>query len=162
MARLNEIVITSNPLGLFSEGPIAAGITPKPGTIMQIQSATALVGGRWTYELYNADADGGRPKGPYYVLLEDNMQGKTVTDAYAAGEWARYYTPLPGDELNLLVANLSGTADDHTKGEMLIVDDTTGLMIATTGSPENEVAQLLETITDPTADTLAWCIWTGT
>jgi hypothetical protein len=161
VARGNEIIVTTNPLGVFTEGVIGAGLTPKPGTIMQIQPATALVGGRFTYEIYNADADGGRPKGPIYLLLEDNLQGRTVSDAYAAGDWARFYTPLPGDELNLLIANIAGTADDHTKGEMLIIDDTTGLMIATTGSPETEVAQLLETITDPTADTLAWCLWTG-
>lgn len=161
MARGNEIIVSANPRGVFSEGYIAAGETPKPGTILQVQIATALKAGRFTYEIYNADADGGRPKGPFYVLLPDHLQGKTVTDAYAAGDRCFLYTPLPGEELNLIIANIAGTADDHTKGEMLIVDDTTGKMIATTGTPETEVAQLLETITDPTADTLAWCLWTG-
>lgn len=161
MARGSRIIVSANPRGVFMEGYIASGETPKPGQILQIQSATALKGGRHTFELYNADADGGRPKGPFYVLLEDSYQGRTVDDAYAAGERCFLYTPLPGEELNLLIANIAGTGDDHTKGEMLIVDDTTGKMIATTGSPETEVAQLLETITDPTADTLAWCIWTG-
>ena len=42
-----------------------------------------------------------------------------------------------------------------------MVDDGTGLIIATTGSPETEVCLLLEAITDPTADTLAWTIWSG-
>ncbi len=161
MARGNEIVVTADPKGQFVEGIIGAGLTPKPGTIMQLQPATALVGGRHTWELYNADAVGGRPKGPWIVLMNDYLQGKTPSDAYTAGARAFGYIPLPGDELNLLVANIAGTADDHTKGEMLIVDDTTGLLIATTGSPETEVAMLLETITDPTADTLAWCQWTG-
>lgn len=161
MARGNEIIVSANPRGVFSEGYIAAGETPKPGQILQVQIATALKAGRFTYEIYNADADGGRPKGSFYVLLPDHLQGKTVTDAYAAGDRCFLYTPLPGEELNLIIANIAGTADDHTKGEMLIVDDTTGKMIATTGTPETEVAQLLETITDPTADTLAWCLWTG-
>lgn len=161
MARGSRIVVSPNPRGQYVEGIIGVGITPKPGTILQLDISEALVGGRHTWELYNADADGGRPKGPFIVLCEDELQGKTVSDAYAAGERAKGYIPLPGDELNLLVANLAGTADDHTKGEMLIVDDTTGLMIATTGSPETEVAMLLENITDPTADTLSWCQWTG-
>jgi hypothetical protein len=160
MARGNRIVVTAEPKGQFVQGYIATGITPKPGTILQWQAATALKGGRKTFELYNADADGGRPKGPFIVLLEDYLQGKAATEAYAAGDFAFGYVPIQGDELNLLIANIAGTADDHTKGEMLIVDDTTGLLIATTGSPETEVAQLEETITDPTADTLAHCTWT--
>lgn len=161
MSRGNSIIVSAHPKGRFVEGIIGAGITPKPGTILQLDISEDLQGGRHVLELYNADADGGRPKGPFIVLLEDSLQGKTVSDAYAAGERCRGYIPLPGDELNLLIADINGTADDHTKGEMLIVDDTTGKLIATTGDPETEVAMLLETITDPTADTLAWCQWTG-
>lgn len=162
MARGNSILVSP---GLDNEprleGIIAAGETPKPGMIVQVQAATALVGGRWTWEIYNADADGARPKGPYILLVEDNYQGRTVSDAYAAGERAFGVTPRHGFEYNLLLLNIAGTGDDHTKGEILIIDDTTGKFIATTGSPEDEVAQLNETITDPTADTLAWCTWQG-
>lgn len=161
MARGNGIIVSAEPKGRYMEGFIASGETPKPGTILQIQVATALRGGRHTFEIYNADADGGRPKGPFYVLLPDECRGKTASDAYAAGDRCFLYTPLPGDELNLLLLDIAGTGDDHTKGETLIVDDTTGKLIATTGTPETEVAMLLETVTDPTADTLAWCIWTG-
>lgn len=161
MAKGNTILLSTEPRGRFIEGVVAAGEAPKPGMIVQIQAATALVGGRFTFEIYNADADGGRPKGPYIVLLEDQWQGKTTSDAYAAGDRCFGYVPLPGDELNLLLLNIAGTGDDHAKGEILIVDDTTGKLIATTGSPETEVAMVLETVTDPTADTLCWCIWTG-
>lgn len=143
------------------EGYIGADLTPKPGTVMQVDHSVALRGGRHTWVLYNADADGGRPKGPFILLTEDRLQGRTAETAYAAGERCFGYVPRAGDELNLRVANLVGTADDHAAGEMLIVDDTTGLFIATTGSPETEVAQLNEAITDPTADTLAWSTWTG-
>lgn len=163
MAKGNTILI--NQLGEyhghFVEGKIAAGETPKPGTIMQYDISEAQVGGRWLIETYNADADGGRPKGPFIVLLEDHTKVDPFTTAYAAGENCVGYVPRAGDELNLLLANIAGTGDDHTKGEMLIVDDTTGKMIATTGSPETEVAMLNETITDPTADQLVWCTWTG-
>lgn len=161
MARGNCILVSA-PRGKFLwEGIIAAGETPKPGQIVQMDPSVDLVGGRHTWKIYNADADGGRPKGPLIVLLEDSYQGKTVSDAYAAGDRAFGYIPLPGDELNLLLGDVAGTADDHTKGEILIVDDTTGKLVATTGTPETEVAMLLETVTDPAADTLAWCIWTG-
>lgn len=161
MARGSTIIQSPIDRHRMVEGIIAAGETPKPGQVVQIQSATALQGGRHTWEIYNADADGGRPKGPFIVLVEDGYQGKTVDDAYAAGTRAFGFVPKAGDEFNGLLLNIAGTADDHTKGEVLIVDDTTGKFIATTGSPETEVAQLLETVTDPTADTLAWMVWTG-
>lgn len=160
MARGSCIVISSQPKGKFVEGTIGAGITTaRPGIAMQIQPATALQGGRWTFELYNADADGGRPKGPIIILTEDRLQGRTVDTAYEAGERAFGYIPLPGDELNLILGDVGGTADDHVKGEILIIDDTTGEFIATTGTPEEEVAQLNESFTDPAADQLAWCTW---
>jgi len=160
MARGNSIIIT--PDRYFPvEGIIAAGETPKPGQVVQIQAATALKGGRHTWEIYNADADGGRPKGPFILLKEDLLQGKTTADAYAAGDRAFGAILLPGCEFNGLVLNLAGTGDDHPLGEILIVDDTTGKFIVTTGTPETEPAMLLEVITDPTADTLAWMIWTG-
>lgn len=162
MAKGSQIVVSPNPRGIFDEGTIASGETPKPGTIVQIQDSSGIDGnGKFTFEIYNADADGGRPKGPFYVLLADELRGVTETTAYAAGDHCFVYVPLPGDQLNMLVLNLAGTADDHSFGEMLIVDDTTGKLIATTGSPETEAFKLLEAITDPTADTLAHVIYTG-
>lgn len=162
MARGNGIIVSANPRGVFMEGVLGSGITTAyPGKVLQIQPATALVGGRHTFEIYNADADGARPKGPIYILLEDALQGKAATEVAVAGDRIRLYTPLPGEELNLMIGDVAGTGDDHTKGEMLIIDDTTGEFIATTGTPECEPAQLLETLTDPSADQLAWCVWTG-
>ena len=161
MARGNETIVSANPRGVFMEGIIGAGLTPKPGTVMQIDPTVALSGGRHTFVLYNADADGGRPKGPIYVLRSNDLVGKTQSDAYAAGERAYLYTPVAGEELNMRLADVAGTADDHTAGEMLIVDDGTGLLIATTGTPESEPFQLLETVTDPTEETVAWCMYTG-
>ena len=161
--RGSQIIVgaPTSPRGVFMEGFIGAGLTPKPGTIMQLQPATALRGGRHTWELAAPDQDGGHPKGPLIVLIEDHFQGKTYADAYAAGDRCFGYVPLPGEELNLLVLNITGTADDHALGEMLMVDSATGKLVATTGTPESEPFQLLEAITDPTADTLAWVVYTG-
>ena len=162
MARGNEIVVTSEPHGRFLEGKLKTGITPKPGTILQPQVATAIdSNGRWTFELAAPDATGGRPKGPICILLADWGQGKLATDAYADSANVRCYVPQAGDELNLLLLDIAGTADDHAIGEILIFHATNGKLVATTGSPECEPFMLLETITDPAADTLAHVIYTG-
>ena len=161
MAQGNKIIVTASPKGYIFGGIIVTGETPKPGTIMQIDPTVARTGNRWQVKAYNRDADGDRPAGPFCVLLEDNKQGKRATDAYAAGDYCELYCPLPGDELNLLFFNQSGTADDITKGDLLIVDDGTGKVFKTTGTVETEPAMALEAITDPTADQLLWVVWSG-
>lgn len=158
MAKGNEIIVSMEPRGVFHEGYVSG--TPKPGTVMQIQAGTAMDGtGRFTWEVYNAAADGDQRL--IAVLLHDKLQGKLATDAYATGDRCRLYCPLPGEELNMLVADVSGTGDDHTVGEILMVDDGTGKLVATTGTPESEPFICLEATTDPTADALLWCIFTG-
>ena len=162
MAQGNRIVIDGDAgRGKYTEGIIATGETPKPGTILQLDASVATAGGRHTWKIYDRDADGDRPAGPYAVLREDIFQGKGVSDAYAAGDRCFLYVPLPGDELNLLYLNLAGTGDDHALGEIGMVDDGTGKIIVTTGTPESEVCVLLEAVTDPTADTLLWVMWSG-
>ncbi len=163
MARGNRIVITSPPFGIHSEGIVKATQTFYPGMIVVRDPSVALVNGRHTYKYYDPGADGEHPVGAMWVVTEGllGLIGKTTSDSYGAGERCSLYCPKVGEDLNLLVANLSGTADDHAIGEKMMVDNGTGKLIVTTGSPELEVAQLLEAITDPTADTLAWCQWGG-
>jgi hypothetical protein len=161
MARGNEIIVTANPKGNFTEGIIGGSETPKPGTIMQIDPSVALLGGRHSWVAYNRDADGDQPKGSFAVLLHDPYQGRTATDAYLAGDRCFLYEPVMGDELNLLFGNAAGTADDIALGDIMMVDDGTGKIIKTTGSPETEVAVALEAIVDPTADQLLWVKWSG-
>ena len=158
----NEIMVSSEPRGRFVEGIIGSGLTPKPGTIMQIDYTVALKGGRWTWKLYDRAADGDRPKGPLIILLESHLKGGTYADAYAAGDRAFGFIPLDGDEFNMLIGDVAGTGDDHSIGEILMVDDGTGKLVATTGTPQSEPFTLQEgPITDPTADTLAWVVYTG-
>lgn len=164
MARGNEILVNGqDPKGRTQEGFVGVGHTLYPGMIVQKDPSVALKSGRHTYVPYNRDADGDMPKGGYWVVLGTLQQilGNVLSTAIAAGERIDVYSPLPGDELNLLLGDVAGTGDDHTAGEILMVDDGTGKLIATTGTPESEVALLLESVTDPTADTLAWCEWTG-
>ncbi len=159
MARGNAIIVTSDPKGQFDEGVITGAL--KPGTVLQRDPTVALQGGRHTYKAYDRGADGDRPAGALWILLHDGYQGKTVLDAYVTGTRCFVYSPRPGEQFNLLLADVTGTGDDHTKGEILMVDDGTGKLIATTGSPETESFLLLESFTDPTADQLAWVEYSG-
>lgn len=158
MAKGNTILIDLEPRGVFREGYIEG--TPKPGTIMKVKPATAIDGtGRHTWIPYDEGADGERTT--IWVLLENKLEGKLFTDAYATGDRARFYAPLPGEHLNVLKGDVSGTADDFAVGDKLIVDDGTGKVIATTGSPEAEPFIAMEAIVDPVADQLVWCEFTG-
>lgn len=159
-ARTDNTILLTNGNGR----PIVEGIvsgTPKPGTIMQIKAATEPVNGKFTFEVYNRAADGDRPQGPHYILLEDNLQGKEVTDAYVTGTRCFLHALQPGDEVLALVANIAGTGDSFAIGDLLIVDDGTGKLIATTGSPECEPFMVAETMAALTADDLVHCIYTG-
>lgn len=151
MAR-NSIVVSNDPRGRFIEGVLAAGQTPKPGQHISLKSDG-------TYEAWNGAADGERDE--VIILCEDILRGRTVDDAYAAGDRFRAYIPLPGDEVQCLFGNASGTADDVLVGDKMIIDDGTGKVIVTTGSPESEPYRALEAITDPTADQLLLCRFTG-
>jgi hypothetical protein len=163
MARGNRIVITSPPSGIHSEGLVKTGQTFFPGMVVVRDPTIALVNGRHTYKIFNETADGDHPTGGFWVVTEGllGLIGKTTSDSYAAGERCSLYSPKTGEELNLLVLNLAGTADDHAIGEKMMLDTGTSKLIVTTGTPELEIAQLLEAIVDPTADTLAWCQWGG-
>ena len=161
MSLGNRIVLTPDR-GVDVEGYLASGETLYPGMCVQIDATQALQGNRLAWKIYDRDADGDHPVGPYIIVKEDILQGKSVSDAYAtaAGTQLFGFIPWAGCELNLLLKDISGTGDDHPAGEILMVDDGTGKFIVTTGSPESEPALLLETVTDPVADTLAHCIWT--
>lgn len=157
MAKGNEIIVSGNPKGVFLEGTVNG--TPKPGTIMQINAAVEPVGGRPDWTAFNADADGDQRL--IAVLLPDSLQGKDATTAYVDNDRCFLYVPAPGEELNVLVANISGTADSFAIGDLLMVNDGDGKMIATTGSPESEPFIVLETKSALTADALVHVMYSG-
>lgn len=158
----NRIMLTNRDDIRRIEGVIKTGITPKPGTVMQIDiSAGFDANNKLTLEYYDADADGARPHGPLLVLEEDRYQGKLMTAAYAAGDPASCVIPEAGDILNMLLQDVAGTGDAHSAGELLIVDKGTGELIATTGTPESEPFMLFDALAAPTADTLARVVATG-
>ena len=159
MAASNDVIILeSQTKGKFWEGYVNAAL--KPGTVCQIDISEGIgPDGRYDWEAFNLAADGERTL--IAVLLPDHTQGKLATAAYVSGDRCFLYTPANGEELNMLVANIAGTGDSFAIGDKLIVDDGTGKLIATTGTPESEPFIVGETVAALTADTLVHCIYTG-
>lgn len=157
MAQGNDIIVSAPHRGVHDECIISG--TPKPGTWMQIKAATEPVAGRYTYEAYAPGSDGDEV--PMCILLADKAQGKLSTTAYADGDRGFLYFPVNGERLNVLAQDVSGTGDDHAIGDLLIGDSGTGKFIADTGTPECKSFQVLETVTDPTADHLIHARFVG-
>ena len=157
MALGNKIVLTEWEKGIQLEGTISG--TPSPGTCMEIV-ATALVNGRPTFRVYQPGTNG--EQRPVIVMLPDPHNGQLTTTAYATGDHGFFYCPVAGQELNMLVKDVAGTADDHAIGDVMMIESGSGKLIVTTGSPEREPFILLEAATDPTADALMRCFYTGT
>jgi hypothetical protein len=155
MAKGNCIVVSADPYGRFFEGIISG--TPKPGTMMEIVPATAAVNGRFTWRVFSGASGAAQLCA---ILLEDALQGKTATDAYVTATQGRMYCPLPGDHMNILVADVAGTADDRAIGDIMMVQTGTGKFIADS-SGARKPFMLLEAATDPTADALMWAMATG-
>jgi len=168
MARGNEIVVTADPKGHFEE-VIVSG-TPKPGTVMEFKHGTAAVNGRFTYEpagttaasgVQGMSGDGVRLPIAVLTNLIGAERGLTNDDARTSGTREILYFPVPGEELNMIIENQSGTADDFAIGDKLIVDDGTGKLLISASTPESEPFICLETLTDLTADNLTHVKYTG-
>ena len=166
MAKGNAIIVTADPCGVFKEGVIDA--TPNPGFIMELKPAVAPVSGRHTWRARSTTAGS---KGGIWVLLGDKDQGKlsvgaiasfgmpAVGDAYVSGTRGFLYAPLMGDELNLVVKDVAGTADDVAIGDLFGVNATGSITAnaAYTSAP----FQAMEVVTDPTANYLMWVLYLG-
>ncbi len=156
MAKGNEIIVSAHPQGKFNEGIISG--TLKPGTQVQIQAGTAPVEGRFTYEAYNPSADNDPRE--VIVLLPDPFQGFLPTSAFVSGQRVQVYTPLPGEDINMLVKGQAGTgsANAFTIGERLSPEHGSGKLIQQSTSGNNATFQSMEHIDEvPNTDTLVWC-----
>ena len=154
----SRVLITGEPKGRFIEGIVSG--TPSPGTVMQIAAATEPVQGDYTWEVFNADADGDRR---IIAVLLERGEGYTYETAYTTAHKCFLYIPLPGDELNMLVrASGTATSDSQAIGDLYIVDDATGQLVATTGDPESEPFVCMETLSDVvTGGTMCHVMYTG-
>lgn len=140
MAKGNSIIVTPEPKGRFTEGTISG--TPVPGTCMEIVPSTNPVGGRFSYRA-RSSADG--TQGPIIILLEDALQGKTKSDAYANGDRGFLYFPVNGEEFNMAIRDQpgTGTANLQNIGDLLHVDGASGMLQAA-GSALSAPFTLLE------------------
>lgn len=162
MARGNKIVINENPVGRRSEGVIVGALLP--GICVQVNTTEPDAGNRFFWSPF--DKSGSGAPGLVTVLDYDFPQGKLATDAYQTGKRGFLYFPVPGDQLNMLIHDQSGTGatSDFSIGDPLMIEDATGkLLDALTGTGPYLARpfQLMETIVDLTADYLAYCIFTG-
>ena len=171
MAKGNKIVVSERPKGVTIEGFMISQ-SPKPGTVMEIDWSVAAVSNRFAWEPWGVTgADGIRGVGAdgdrrlMAVLIPDPNTGQASDTAYVSaaspGTRCHLYVPVAGEMLNMLVLDISGTGDDLRVGDIMIVNDGDGKLIETTGDPESEPFIVLEALTDPMADTLVWCMYTG-
>lgn len=162
MAKGNAIVLSS-PFGRKVEGTIfGSGVLP--GMIVQIKAGESEDGqGRLTYEKATPGGDGQRPLGPLYVVDLDFLQGGNADTEYADGAHVFLWCPHHGDELNVRVsAPGTGTSDNYAVGQPFIIDNSTGMLIATTGTPDAEPFMAIEDIDDVVAGgTLVACVYAG-
>lgn len=159
MARGNDIIVNADPRGFIEEGYVTD--TSLPGTHLEIVPATNPIGGRFSYRARSLA--NGSP-GPVIVLLNDWEQGQiaapTVTPTANTGGHKFYY-PLPGDDLNCLMAESAGTG---TSGENLIGDtlsiNDSGFLMAGTGT--SKPYRLLDrSVLNTKATRLTWVKFLG-
>jgi hypothetical protein len=155
VAKGNTIIVSAIPNFKLKEGII--GDTSLPGTIMRISPAVEPVSGRFTWTKI-VPAVNAAPS-LIAVLLEDYLQGKTISDAYVANRRGFLYCPQPGDEMNVLIGT-SGTPT-FAIGDYLSLELTTGNLIARPTTASVAVFQVLETLTAVAAPYLAWCMFCG-
>lgn len=149
----NAIVVTS-PNGRKLEGFIN-GADLLPGSIMEVDPTVPIDEAmRVTYRVATPGADGGDPNGPMIVLDMNMIAGGDADRAYTDGDWGQLWCPNIGDVMNVRVsAPGTGTGDTLAFGALLIVDNGTGNLIATTGSPVSQPFIVHEEETDDLTST---------
>lgn len=158
MSSKQKILLSDNPRGRKLTG-VANG-TIKPGMRVQIDVSEGRNGnGLFTFEPFDPVGTGtiGNRGAAMMIVLEDAVQGRTVTDAYADDELLQVYCPVIGDELLIL---LDDGSDAVSFGDMLISRGD-GTFTETTGSVESEPFQALETVGSIDSDTLVEAMYTG-
>lgn len=147
-----EIIVCANPHGTFEE--CIVGDTSKPGTTMMMQAGTNPQGGRFTYVASTVTTGNGRGK---CILLKDTLQGKNYGDAYVSGTRGFLYWPLPGEDMNILMAGAAGTgsANAFKIGDLLAINSS-GKGVANSGytNPPYTCQEHIDEV--PDVDTLVW------
>jgi hypothetical protein len=156
-ASKKTIILTSPPKGSFGEGYLTVGA--KPGVCIELDPNAAMQSGRFGYRPFSGTLASGAAAG-VMVLLEDDEQGFVVGTPYLPNSRCRFYTPAPGEELNVLRLDRTGTGDSQTIGQQLEISAPSGKVIAQTGSGV-PYFQAMESIVNPTSDQLTHVLYIG-
>jgi hypothetical protein len=148
----NKIVVAAEPQGRFVDGIVSGALYP--GMAVEIYSGVEPINGRFTYRVCTPGTNG--YPSAVAVLCEDELQGVAATVAYTTGYYCRVYYPLFGEEINCLVKNIAGTGDTHAIGDLFMIENASGLLIASTAAAVGTRApyKLIETSAALTADKL--------
>lgn len=159
----NEVILTPEPRGRRIDG--VANVDMLPGIcIMPIANVDEDAGNRLTWGPYDK-AQSGFPS-LIAIVDYDYLQGKTADDLIKAGKRFSIYFPLPGDELNMLVQDQSGTGatSDFDVGDPMTIEDATGYLIdGATGTSGYLIRpfMVMEDYNDMAADTRLHVMVTG-
>jgi len=154
-ARGQKILINPEPKGVIKDGIILGNL--KPGICLEIETPF-YQGNRHRYQPADPQVNA---QVPIIILLESKLRGYDIDTAHVSGELGQVYYALPGDELNLLLADVAGTGDTHTALNMYGIQGATGKLIVESGTFESTPFQLLQSQSALTADVLAPFMVTG-
>lgn len=128
MSTANTIVLKG--LGTRKERQAVAAITP--GHLVELTSANKVQA--------HGTAGGFAQKA---FAVEDDLQGNTITDAYATDARVQYNVMLPGDEINALIAD----GEDISIGDKLVSNgDGTLKAVTSETTDESTVGIALEAV----------------
>lgn len=128
-AKGNKIVLSDKPRGVQMEVTVDGAL--KPGTVVQIKNSSGIDdNGRLTVEAATPGSDGAALDDPLMVLDAMFEWGQLATDAYVSGEPGRVYIPPVGERLNVLFKDVTGTGESFSFGDLVGIDNGTGLIIA--------------------------------
>ncbi len=126
----NNIVLSPRPLGRYIEGVCSNGATFYAGMCITLVTGTAPdAGGRLTWQPWSYSTG---YQGLTAITDVDWNQGFTPANpGYTTGRRFPIYIPCPGDELNMILAELIGTTGDPaiTQGDELTAQTLTGKLV---------------------------------
>lgn len=131
-----SIVVSAAPRGVYLNGVSAVALTP--GQLVDISAVDSE--GNYTFQLA---APGGNGHRGFFGVVDLPYQGGVYSDSIPAGDQVRVYVPIKGDQLNVRVK----TAEVIAVGGKLILENSSGYVLATTGTVEEEPLVALEALT---------------
>lgn len=121
---------------------------------MQLVAGTLQSNGRGTWQVSQLTT--GAKQLPLAILLEDDNQGAIFSTAYVSGTRCRMYVPIGGEEINMLLGDVSGTGDIVTIGDLFGIETATG-KIKANSSYTSTPFQAMESLAALTADAWVYC-----